>query len=98
MAGRRSSTCITAGVAKTTSTPAAQPKRTIAESPKTNASETPLASRSSTGTGKRSASSDAPKNAASPANSVGECDDVAKLTAAAATVTSPARQTGSTTG
>jgi hypothetical protein len=38
---------MTAGVAATTRTPAAQPKRTIADSPKTNANETPLASRSS---------------------------------------------------
>src|SRR6266516_98562 len=96
--GLRSRSCMTAGVAATTRTPAAQPKSTIADSPKTNANETPLASRSSTGTGKRSASSEAARNAASPARTVAPCAAVTNETVAATTVARPTAQTGATTG
>src|SRR6266550_1912844 len=89
---------MTAGVAATTRTPAAQPKSTIADSPKTNANETPLASRSSTGTGKRSASSEAARNAASPATTVAPCPSDANETVATTTAANPATQTGATTG
>src|SRR3954471_18309119 len=96
--GRRSRNCITAGVAATTSTPAAQPKSTIVARPKTKASETPFASRSSTGTGKRSASREAARKAPSPASAVALWAVVAKETAATTTVITPAMQTGATTG
>jgi hypothetical protein len=88
---------MTAGVANTTSTPAAHPKRTIAETPKTNASETPFASRSSTGTGNRSARSEATRNAARPMSVVAPCELVANETAAATTTANPAPHTGPTT-
>src|SRR5262249_45214005 len=96
--GLRSTKCMIAGVAATTSTPASQPKRTIAATPNTNASEMPFASRSSTGTGKRSARSDAPRKAASPAKTVALWDSAPNEIAAATTVARPARQTGATTG
>src|SRR3954471_10286238 len=96
--GRRSRNCITAGVAATTSTPAAQPKSTIVARPKTKASETPFASRSSTGTGKRSASREAARKAPSPASAVALWVVAAKEMAASTTVITPATQTGATTG
>src|SRR5689334_6984754 len=95
--GRRSSSCEAAGASATTSTPAAQPKRTIEATPKTNESDTPPASIPSTGTGKRSASVDAPSSAARPISVVVLCGVTAKDARAARVTARPAAQTGTIT-
>jgi hypothetical protein len=81
------------GATKTTSSPAAQPKRTIEATPKTNESETPR-STPSTGTGKRSASVEAVSSAAMPRSVVVLCGTTANDAAAAQATPRPATQTG----
>src|SRR5215217_2080514 len=95
--GRCSSSWVTAGARKTTSRPAAQPKRTIEATPNTNESETPPVSTPSTGTGKRSASVEARSSAARPSSVVVLCGVPAKDTTAAAVTPRPAAQTGTST-
>src|SRR5262245_10820529 len=92
--GRCSSNWVMAGARKTTSRPAAQPKRTIEATPKTNDSETPPVSTPSTGTGNRSASVEARSSAARPSSVVVLCGVTAKDTTAAQVTPRPAAQTG----
>src|SRR3954470_11605207 len=96
MRGRCSSSCVIVGGRTTTSTPAAQPKRTIDATPKTKESETP-GSIPSTGTGKRSAKVDAARSATRPISVVVLCCESANETAPASVTARPARQTGATT-
>src|SRR5215217_4867528 len=95
--GRCSRSWVTAGARKTTSRPAAQPKRTIEATPKTNESETPPVSTPSTGTGNRSAKVEALTSAAMPSSVAAWCGVVAKATAAAHVTPSPPMQTGART-
>src|SRR5215218_685335 len=95
--GRCSRSWVTAGARKTTSRPAAQPKRTIEATPKTNESETPPVSTPSTGTGKRSASVEARSSAARPSSVVVLCGVTAKDTTAAEVTPRPAAHTGTST-
>ena len=97
ISGRCSSSCMIAGAAKATSTPASQPKRTSALAPKTNESETPPLSTPSTGTGKRLASVEAASSAVTPSRVVASCGSSTNATAAARTVAKPSVQTGTTT-
>src|SRR3954447_3835934 len=84
---------MTAGAAKTTSAPAAQPNSTMAETPNANASETRPESVPSSGTGKRSATIDAARSARTPAMVAGERETGANVTGAAPARARPAAPT-----
>src|SRR5215210_758051 len=95
--GRCSSSCMIAGAANATSTPASHPNRTSALAPKTKDNDTPPLSTPSTGTGKRFASVEAARRAATPSKVVRSCGSITNATAAAKTVARPSVQTGATT-